>query len=144
MSPGGHDISPQAFRQGTPATMQIVSGPLIPVSLPPTHLSHVSSVPKRARSPALPRDSNDESHAFKSGVGGINYFCPDRNQSRRLTADGESVVESQKLRQTSSWIVIPEMMVQPGCRAPPLTPVHLADGTPSVTRAEDILEETVP
>jgi len=53
-------------------------------------------------------------------------------------------VESQKLRRTSSWTVIPEMMVPPRCRAPPLTPVHLADGTPTVTLMEDIMEETVP
>jgi len=144
MSPGGHEISPQAFRQGNPATMQTVSEPLISVALPPTQLSLVSSVPKRARSPAKPRDSNDKSHAFKSGVGGINYFCPDRNRSRRLTADGEQVVESQKLRRTSSWTVIPEMMVPPGCRAPPLSPVHLAGRTPTVTLAEDIMEEIVP
>jgi len=144
MSPGGHDVSPQAFRQGTPATMQTVLGPLISLPLPPTQLSHVSSVRKRARSPALPRISNDERHAFKPGVGGINYFCPDRNRSRRLTADGEQVVESQKLRRTSSWTVIPEMMVPLGCRAPPLTPVHLANGTQTVTLAEGIIEETVP
>ena len=79
MSPGGHDISPQAFRQGHPATMQTVSGSVISVPIPPTQFPLVSGVPKRARSPALPRDSNDESHAFKSGVNGINYFCPDRN-----------------------------------------------------------------
>jgi len=79
MSLGGHDISPQAFRQGTPATMQTVSGPLISVTLPPTQLSHVFDVPKRARSPALPQDSNDESHAFKSGVARINCFCPGRH-----------------------------------------------------------------
>ena len=54
------------------------------------------------------------------------------------------VVESLKLRQTTPWAVIPEMMVPPGCRAPPLTPVHFADGTPTVTLAEDIMEETVP
>ena len=144
MSPGGHDISPQAFRQGTPATVQTVSGPLISVPLPPTQVSLVSSVPKRARSPAKPRDSNDDSHAFKSGVGGINYFCPDRNRSRRLTADGEQVVESQKRRRTSSWTVIPEMMVPPGCRAPPLSSEHLAGGTPTVALAGDINEETVP
>jgi hypothetical protein len=54
------------------------------------------------------------------------------------------VVESQKLRRTSSWTVIPEMMVPPGCRAPPLSPVHLAGGTLTVTLAEDIMEETVP
>jgi len=144
MSQGGHDVSPQAFRQGTPATIQAVSGPLISVPLPPTQLSHVPSVPKRAQSPVLSRHSHDERHAFKSGVGGINYFCPDRNLSRRLTADGEQVVESQKLRRTSSWTVIPEMMVPPGCRAPPLTPVYLANGTQTVTPAEDIMEETVP
>ena len=139
MSPGGHDISPQAFRQGNPATMQTVSGPLISVPLPPTQLSHVSGVPKRARSPVLPRDSNDESYACKSGVGGINYFCPDRHQSRRLTADGEQVVESLKLRRTSPSAVIPEMMVPLGCRAPQLTLVHVADETPTVTLAADIM-----
>jgi len=144
MSPGGHDVSPQSFRQGTPAAMQAVSGPLIPVPLPPTQLSHASSDLKRARSPALRRDSNDERHAFKSGVGEINYFCPDRNRSRCLTVDGEQVVESQKLRRTSPWTVIPEMMVPPGCRAPPPTPVHLANGTQIVTQAEDTMEETVP
>ena len=36
------------------------------------------------------------------------------------------------------------MMVPPGCRAPPLSPVHLAGGTPTVTLAKDIMEETVP
>jgi len=144
MSPGGHDVSPQSFRQGTPATMQAVSVPLILLPLPQTQISHASSVPKRARSPALPRDSIDERHAFKSGVGGINHFCPDRNQSRRLTVDGEQVVESQKLWRTSLWPVIPEMMVPPGCRAPPPTLVHLANGTQLVTPAEDIMEETVP
>ena len=144
MSPGGHDISPQAFRQGSPATMQTVSGPVISVPLPATGFPLVSSGPKRARSPALSRNSNDESHAVKSGVGGINYFCPDRNRSRRLTVDGEQVVESLKLRRTSPWVVIPEMMVPPGCRAPPLTPVHVTDDTPTVIREEDFMEETLP
>jgi len=50
------------------------------------------------------------------------------------------VVERQKLWRTSSWTVTPEMMVPPGCRAPPFTPVHLADGTQTVTLAEDIME----
>jgi len=54
------------------------------------------------------------------------------------------VVESQKRRRTSSWTVIPEMMVPPGCRAPPLSSEHLAGGTPTVALAGDINEETVP
>jgi len=36
------------------------------------------------------------------------------------------------------------MMVPPGCRAPTLTPVHVADDTPTVIREEDFMEETVP
>ena len=144
LSPGGHDISPRAFRQGHPATMQAVSGSVFPNPVPSTGVPLVFSGPKRARSPALPRDSNDESHAFKSGVGGVNYFCPDRHRSRRLTVDGEQVVESLKLRRTSPWAVIPEMMVPPGCRAPTLTPVHGANDTPPVIREEDFMEENVP
>ena len=35
-------------------------------------------------------------------------------------------------------------MVPPGCRAPPLTPVHVTDDTPTVIREEDFMEETVP
>jgi len=113
---------------------------VISVPIPPTQFPLVSGVPKRARSPALPRNSNEESHAFKSGVGGVNYFCPDRHRSRRLTADGEQVVESLKLWRTSPWAVIPGMMVPPGCRAPPLTPVYVADNTPTITREADFME----
>ena len=36
------------------------------------------------------------------------------------------------------------MMVPLGCRAPPLTPVYVADNTPTITREVDIMEETVP
>ena len=124
--------------------MQAVSGPVLSVPLPPIGVPLVFSGPKRARSPALPQDSNDESHAFKSGVGGVNYFCSDRYRSRRLTVEGEQVVASLKLRRTSPLAVIPEMLAPPGCRAPTLTPVHVANDTPPVIREEDFMEETVP
>ena len=135
-----HNSNPHLPR----APMQAVSGPVLSVPLPPSGAPLVFSGPKRARSTALPRDSNDESHAFKSGVGGDIFFCPDRHRSRRLTVDGEQVVESLKLRRTSPLVVIPERLVPPGCRAPTLTPVHVAYDPPPVIREEYFLEETVP
>ena len=53
-------------------------------------------------------------------------------------------MESLKLRRTSQWAVIPGMMVPPGCRAPPLTPVYVADNTPTIAREADIMLATVP
>ena len=120
VTPQGRRVSPRSIWQGTPVSLQavtVIQGPVLGCPAAPVKVVQR----KRARSAALSGDSNDEVHAFISGVGSVNYHYPNRIRSRQVTSDGEQVMESRKVSRTPWAAVVekaPEVVTAPDTAAP--------------------------